>query len=426
MYAILRFEKIKSVSKLAAVRGHVTRSAETPNADLARSAAWLIEPTISGKPAPLEDAVTARLPEKKRKDAVLAIGAMLTASPEYFGDPWDKKKVDDWKKSAEKWLSKEFGKNLLGVAIHLDEKTPHIHAYILPMTKDNRLSAKETFNPRILRTYQTSYSSALKHLGLRRGVEGSKAKHQEVQRFYSRITEKIEQPTKTELLKWATTGHVPEKIEMLIDKAVAGDAAIGRIKATKDYIVNLEKEIGDKNKTIEKLTFDLKSYAENARGVDCRKVVNELGGSKIENEDTYLFSDHNLDVKTEVKFNKDNSFEIFKNGKKQKQHKNAIDIVMAVTSGHFEECLNWIAYKFGNKSTINDYNDRNKDEFDRIAIDDGYENPVARWRDRSNLAYQKKMAEKEAQAKADAKDRAAAAALNMALSSRRRDGGHER
>ncbi|MEB0182981.1 plasmid recombination protein, partial [Pseudomonas sp. CCC3.2] len=42
------------------------------------------------------------------------------------------------------WLkARHGGANIVCAAIHLDETTPHLVAYIVPLTKDGRLSARD-------------------------------------------------------------------------------------------------------------------------------------------------------------------------------------------------------------------------------------------------------------------------------------------
>ena len=61
--------------------------------------------------------------------------------------------------------------------MHLDESTPHLHFNLIPVT-DGRLCAKELFDRTALRNLQTDFYEAVgKKYGLKRGKEGSTAKH---------------------------------------------------------------------------------------------------------------------------------------------------------------------------------------------------------------------------------------------------------
>jgi hypothetical protein len=68
--------------------------------------------------------------------------------------------------------------------LHQDEKTPHIHAVVIPITEKNRLSADTLFNPKTLAQLQTDYAQAMNHHGLERGVAGSRRQHQDMKQLY--------------------------------------------------------------------------------------------------------------------------------------------------------------------------------------------------------------------------------------------------
>jgi hypothetical protein len=55
---------------------------------------------------------------------------------------------------------------------------------VVPLTADGRLSAKDLFNPKTLRALQTEYAEAMKPFGLERGVEHSRAKHEDMRHVY--------------------------------------------------------------------------------------------------------------------------------------------------------------------------------------------------------------------------------------------------
>ena len=55
---------------------------------------------------------------------------------------------------------------------------------VVPLTADGRLSAKDMFNPKTLRVLQTEYAEAMKPFGMERGVEHSRAKHEDIRHAY--------------------------------------------------------------------------------------------------------------------------------------------------------------------------------------------------------------------------------------------------
>ncbi|WP_196779659.1 MobV family relaxase, partial [Malaciobacter mytili] len=136
-----------------------------------------------------------KLPEKRRKDAVLAIEYVLSASPEWWINADSGRKADFYQSSMD-WLAEKYGReNILVSSIHLDEKTPHMSAFVVPITKDGRLSAKEFIGNRTkMSNDQSSYAEAVKHLGLVRGIEGSKATHKRIKAHYNALGQQIPVP----------------------------------------------------------------------------------------------------------------------------------------------------------------------------------------------------------------------------------------
>lgn len=115
-----------------------------------------------------------------RKDAVKFIPMVMTGSHEEMKAIFkSSEKANAWVRANYDFVCKEFGKeNIVRFTLHLDEKTPHIHAVVVPLTDDGRLSAKERFgNRNDLSDRQTRYADAMEQFGLKRGVVGSKAKH---------------------------------------------------------------------------------------------------------------------------------------------------------------------------------------------------------------------------------------------------------
>ena len=61
-------------------------------------------------------------------------------------------------------------------------------AFVVPLTQDKRLSAKEFIGSREkMRADQSTYAACVADLGLERGIEGSKATHQTIQQHYAAV-----------------------------------------------------------------------------------------------------------------------------------------------------------------------------------------------------------------------------------------------
>ena len=96
--------------------------------------------------------------------------------------------------------------------LHMDEKTPHIHATIVPIvtgerrkakkeeqngkkkyrkksTQDVRLCADDVMARHKLKHYQDTYAQAMGKYGLQRGIDGSLAKHISTMQYYKELIE---------------------------------------------------------------------------------------------------------------------------------------------------------------------------------------------------------------------------------------------
>lgn len=176
-YCILRTEKLSTFGAVSSSAKHTFREIPTPNADATRTH---LNKTIGADSALMvREAVKARLPAKRRKDAVLCIEYLITASPEWF-ETAKKEQQNQYFRNAISWLYARHGKeNCVCLNVQLDEKTPHLVAYVVPITKDGRLSAKEFLGgPAKLSKMQSEFAEKVaKPVGLQRGIEGSKADH---------------------------------------------------------------------------------------------------------------------------------------------------------------------------------------------------------------------------------------------------------
>ncbi|WP_241357629.1 plasmid recombination protein, partial [Escherichia coli] len=77
---------------------------------------------------------------------------------------------------------------IVTASIHRDETSPHMTAFVVPLTQDGRLSAKEFIGNKAQMTRdQTTFAASVADLGLQRGTEGSKARHTRIQAFYEAL-----------------------------------------------------------------------------------------------------------------------------------------------------------------------------------------------------------------------------------------------
>ena len=76
------------------------------------------------------------------------IDTIVTATPKFL-EALPEKKVHRYFERALEFLQKEVGaENIFSAVVHMDERNPHMHLCFVPLTPDNRLSAKEVMGDR--------------------------------------------------------------------------------------------------------------------------------------------------------------------------------------------------------------------------------------------------------------------------------------
>lgn len=248
-YAILRTAKLKSFGEIGGSLAHTYRTRHTPNADPAR--AHLNEHQGPGSAVAVREAIRARLPDRRRSDAVLCIEYFVGASPEFFQGGED---GQDYFKRASRWLKERHGAdNVIAVSVHRDETSPHLVAYVVPLDEQGKLNAKSFLGGRTkLSAMQTEFAEKVgRPYGLERGIEGSKATHTTIRQYYAaldnsdfkhgRVTPKALEPRVLEKRLLTTTvesrEQVAERLTMVVQShyspamTLAGTASIDKRRA---------------------------------------------------------------------------------------------------------------------------------------------------------------------------------------------------
>lgn len=215
MYAIIRTERLNSLQQACA---HNLRTKYSKNVDKTKTPLneiivdnlQLSERAAIGADAGTYDQRILKYYQEKnvkvKKNSVLAMEFVLTASPEFFENA-TKQEFNSWKKAQLNFMKKEFGDQVQFAVLHLDEKSPHFHFFIsVEETKiqkyKNRYGAGEKlvtslnadrYNPEFLVKLQDRYAEANKKFNLTRGLRNSKAVHKELKDFYTEVKKFLEQ-----------------------------------------------------------------------------------------------------------------------------------------------------------------------------------------------------------------------------------------
>jgi len=250
---------LATMGSVAGSLQHCFRERETDNADADKTQ------QNEHKAASTTDEAMGKLrdllPEKRRKDAVLAIEYVMTASPEWWQQATLEQQQVFFQRSRQ-WLADKYGSgNVIVETIHRDEISPHLSAFVVPLTKDGRLSAREFIGGRNKMTNdQTCYAASLADLGLSRGIEGSKTKHRTIKDFYSHLAGplqkpeiKIPEPGLSDRLKPAEYGQRVSEVVLSQVMPEIETAAATRL----DFDLN-KKAILSRQKTLEAAEKELK------------------------------------------------------------------------------------------------------------------------------------------------------------------------
>ena len=128
---------------------------------------------------------------KVRKDAVKLASFLVTSDKEFF-DRIGEREEKRFFETARNFIADRYGKeNVAYAMVHKDEKTPHMHVGIVPITEDNRLSAKDFFGKKQqLHKLQDDFHAHMKEHGfdLERGVSSDR-KHLETAKFKLKTTQ---------------------------------------------------------------------------------------------------------------------------------------------------------------------------------------------------------------------------------------------
>jgi hypothetical protein len=197
MYCAVKIKKIKS-GGVGHIEEHNKRTVEQRHTDSSKTHLnkWLMTAGYNSLSEAVNDKIATLATQQKRKvrkDAAVLVDMVLIASPEYFREDkskwgeYDQDRLVEYSKASLDFLKKKYGDRLIAVALHLDEATPHIHASIVPVTEDGRLSGKDMFDKAQLSMLQTEYAEAMQHLGLKRGIKG-KQEQKDSSDYYKQLS----------------------------------------------------------------------------------------------------------------------------------------------------------------------------------------------------------------------------------------------
>lgn len=191
-HSIIRVQKMKSTA-LKGIQFHNQREKESQtNPDIRTEDAHLNYDLIHGDKKldykkEIQRVISENVKSEKkiRKDAVLLSEFLTTSDSSFFANltPDEQKRYFE---TAKDFIADKYGEqNIIYATVHNDEKTPHMHVGLVPVTDDGRLSAKDVFGNRMqFVKLQDDFNAHVKAHGfdLERGVSSGR-KHLDTAKF---------------------------------------------------------------------------------------------------------------------------------------------------------------------------------------------------------------------------------------------------
>jgi len=204
-YAILRFAKYKG-PEIGNIEAHNERTKEkyasNPDVDISRSKNnfHLIEP--KGKYRAEAERQIKEVGCRTRSDSVRVVEALVTATPEFFQGK-KKSEIRAYFQEALTFIQQnQDPKTIISAVVHMDEKTPHMHLSFVPLTEDQRLSAKDIVgNKKKLTWWQDEFWKHMvkKYPDLERGESASQTGRDHIPpRVFKEMTRLTKQKEKLE------------------------------------------------------------------------------------------------------------------------------------------------------------------------------------------------------------------------------------
>lgn len=283
-FAVLHIQKPKGND--ARTSAHIERTVNPANADQNRTPLNenLIEypDGIENRTQAIQHRIeTAGIKRKVGNNQVRALQVMLSGTHEDMERIQTIGKLDEWSKDNIKWLQDTFGKeNVVSAVLHLDEKTPHIHATVVPIVtgerrkmkseEDNgkkkyrkkpkdtvRLCADDVMTRDNLERFQDTYAEKMQKYGLERGIKGSDARHISTPQFYRELfSQNKDLKENIEYLE----EQKQEEYEKVRDMYDRKDEAREKFLNMHEYTQQKEREISNLKAHIEQLKQNYEPY----------------------------------------------------------------------------------------------------------------------------------------------------------------------
>ncbi len=344
---------------------HTTRAHEIENADLSIKNVSLID---GAEDKDIKEMFMEKIGAQKiRSNAVLAIEMLLTASPQYFrpDNPeqagfYIQERVDNFAAACTDWLLNRYYGKVVQAIMHLDESTPHIHAYIVPLDNRGKLNARELFHGRYkLSELLDSFARAVEHLGIERGIKGSKAKHTDIKKYYAAVNSKSHHINLEDVLpdeeeaasiseyRALVKEILQPKLNVLNNQLVHQELKLREKRNIEQAAQNSERERRQLEARVQNLSWTLELWESQAnllRDIPLESVAYHLGlHPHPKYQGRWVSANHTINITGSTFYD----FVGAEHG-----GGGAIDLVMHLLNCNFREAVAWLYEIFGESETL--------------------------------------------------------------------------
>ncbi|MFC9601718.1 MobV family relaxase [Peribacillus butanolivorans] len=282
-FAVIHMKKFKSAD-VKGMQIHNQREKESQtNMDIDKERSSLNYDLLNHAPIDYDERIQQEIDERYtgeraiRKDAVKLCSFVVTSDKAFFDglDPQEEKRFFE---ESVKFLQDRYGeKNMVYAVVHKDEKTPHMHVGMVPITSEGKLAAKQFFGKKTeLQQLQDKFHEHVTKKGfdLERGVSSDR-KHIEANRFKALTVKEEVQSLENEL---------NEKLEdkQSLEKSIKDvEGRLSDLGKSLDHVKKVDEvEVKEKGGLVRSRTVELAQ--EDFEGIKTLAKVSE--GLKIKSE----------------------------------------------------------------------------------------------------------------------------------------------
>ena len=279
-YAIMRFAKRKRGS-INSMEAHNERKKEqyksNPDIDKTRTSEnyHLIQPQHKYYAEIMQRVEAAKC--RIRKDSVLMIETLVTASPEFISILTENEEFEYFERALD-FIREEVGKdNVFAATIHMDERNPHMHVCFVPITPDKRLSAKTIIgNQKKLSEWQTKFHEHMSQRWnvLERGVSAMETHRKHIPVWQFKKAQRLDKQAEKikHLMEDINAFNVGKKREEALEALAVwlpqAEKFLAQTKSSQDYI----DQLTDKNSELtQKLMSKDERYSELSMEAACMR-----------------------------------------------------------------------------------------------------------------------------------------------------------